>query len=238
MCSSCEADSKAVWPFSHFVICCVALFTVLCALYFYMHFAILQLCWTCLLCSTFSSVLPSLTSCACQVFVCVSNQPTTINVSFILTGWFSSAWHSDVLIRTPPNHADTVCDLLVKSLTTPSRPSGLPATFTSLPSFSLIRLFSPSTIFLSLCLFRRLSLFHTDTLARTVHFNTFLCPDITHQRRPLSVGRVVSVHLLVWDRWVFKQQGWAVDVNKTPHISVPYYIYRSCIQKLNAPSAF
>ena len=60
---------------------------------------------------------------------------------FILRGhgWFVSAWHSDASIRTPPSHVNTVCDLLAKSLTTPSH---------YWPSSRLFYL-TPSFVFLS-----------------------------------------------------------------------------------------
>lgn len=69
-----------------------------------------------------SCVCPSLHTCPALSQSAYCNQYERFFFLLILRGhgWFVSAWHSDTSIRTPPNHAITVCDLLAKSLNTPS----------------------------------------------------------------------------------------------------------------------
>lgn len=67
--------------------------------------------------------------------------------SFILGGhdWFVSGWHSDASIRPPPDHVNTVCDLLAKIINHPKSP---PAFLTSPLSHSTFRSrFSHSSVF-------------------------------------------------------------------------------------------
>lgn len=162
-----------------------------------------------------------LTSCACQsLHVLPSpNQPTTINLKdffffFIFRGhgWFVSAWHSDASIHTPPSHVNTVCDLLAKSLTTPShcRPSSrllcltlhfsMACIFPSLiylrqtPSFShFVFLLLGNEQPLPPLLFTRA---HSDTYTCSILYiftrrlHTLRCLDITHLQWSLSVSCV------------------------------------------------
>lgn len=159
--------------------------------------------------------LISLTSCACQslhaCLVPISSLQSIWKIFFFFIvrghGWFVSAWRSHASIRTPPSHVNIVCDLLAKSLTSPShcRPSSCLLYLT--PHFSIAsdfhtHLSSANTIFLSLCLFvvwQRtapshfpLSLadahMHTKTHMYTLFIFTrqhpiFHCLDITHLRQ-------------------------------------------------------
>jgi len=71
-----------------------------------------------------------------------------------MRGWFLSAWQSNASICTPPSHVHTVCDLLAKSLPTPSH--WLPLSCLLYPTlrFSISSHFPhTSSIFHSLCLF-------------------------------------------------------------------------------------
>lgn len=111
---------------------------------------------------------------------------------FILRGWFSSAWHSDVFIWSPPNRANTVCDLLAKSLTTPSHPSAFlptPISHYIFPSLLFSRL--SNTIFLSLCLFTASPFFHmhTKTFRHTRIYCTFSQDSITHSSALTSLTK-------------------------------------------------
>lgn len=121
---------------------------------------------------------------------------------FILRGhgWFVSAWHSDASIRTPPNHVNTVCDLLAKSLTTPkSPPAFLPSppsrsTFLHRYTFSRSSVFSKRHLSLTLSFSRlamhspsrlSLSLFQIHTCAQRhththTHYCTFSHDGVTH----------------------------------------------------------
>lgn len=123
-------------------------------------------------------------------------------------GWVVSAWHGDASIRAPPNRVNTVCDLLAKSLTTPSHrrpsspsplsPSNVPP---SLRFLSPIRL-RQHDISLSLCLLIfyppsisiSLSLSFYDTHMRTEsHTYCTFSPDrITHSSLITHLIQVIT----------------------------------------------
>lgn len=116
-------------------------------------------------------------------------------------GWFVSAWHSDALLPTPPNRANAVCDLLAKSLTTPShrRPSSSGSLHIFPPCFSHFSVVGEHrrSLTLTFSLFGtappRLSSLQTHTQTHILYIftrrrHTFHCLDITHLGRLLSVG--------------------------------------------------